>query len=1038
MDSSFPRASNPRTRSCPSRLKAFIGSSSSYEDGIDFVAKVAKLLALNIGINSPDAENLGTVSEGTGDILRMLHFVTPYFNPSNIGTWTFTLGAFLHYFSYEVCHRVGVAASVNALRKSHPNLVEKLFDVEPYLRRVDIPPAELVSLMDALLPLCQQALYSKNGHVGRAGEAALVYLSQIDPVHVTPPFLDFAIRALDISAVNLAHQAPSALSALTRLVQPSLRRQPSILLSRLPELLRLSLAGIDSNDQNKTIRTLILYRNLTSWLPIGSICSSACVSFDANGKETGCTHLGKDLMKSISGVVTSDEYRSAMKNLPESSILSQPNMLTDGEDDVTDLLIEEANSAMADWVLGFLDRVYDLLRAAGEREKSGKTASGVASRHSSSDVQHARNFSRILKECLWQAFSSMDDEIYCQALQSVTRFLAEETLPSAAKDAAALCQAVCAVRSSDNSCINKGAQQLFPVLMQDLAHQSNKTLTYRIRCLAGAVRRAGKAVYFYRSDITRALSIALASRDKHVLKMGCKLLRHTLASQSDSYPVITSYAPRSFSVDQSLVLGKSAELKGNGVDWQSPDGEQVDFVYELLQTHVMRPIADLKQNTGEETIAGAIDSLEDANGNEKLSISSTDGSNLRRCLRVIRYALRGGSGMLLDMYDESDSVPSDKYRKEISIIPHEEAVKCLLNASSAESRDEMNKMRKQICAFVVLMMSIIGSETMDSETDLGGTASTRQNYLARVSSDSKICKEVSEIAMLLLTRRGAQFRCQEGKTIWNAQKQLVCDFVISAQTDHMSAILQRAGLFGNPQHVLYKDGEDGGKTIPRRLLVTRVHLFYESIQRNSSFETPRKLRRLQSKGVTREEKLFNPCTDMKREFSEIDKIFDTSRFSSGDGYEGIMDGLFSLSCHTNTQVRAAGIGVVDYGVTRFGWLVRPRVPRLLAALTLKDDDMKGIYGIPSCFQLSKQLDSQGKRRRMAEVMKGVCSLLSVNRAVKELMGSEKSRLSFVQTLCETDAVISQLPTEEMQKMVHYYQSGKFSPSLPDFWIYDNA
>jgi len=1024
MDSSFPRASNPRTRSCPSRLKAFIGSSSSYEDGIDFVAKVAKLLALNIGINPPGTRKLDSVSEGTADILRMLHFVTPYFNPSNIGTWTFTLGAFLHYFSYEVCHRIGVAASVHTLRRLHPNLVEKLLNVEPYLRHVDIPPAELVVLMDALLPLCQQALYSKNGHVGRAGEAALVYLSQIDPVHVTPPFLDFAIQALDISAVNLAHQAPSALSALTRLVQPSLRRQPSILLSRLPELLRLSLAGVDSNDQNKTIRTLILYRNLTSWLPIGSICSSSCMSLEENGKESGCTHLGKDLMRSISAVVTSDEYLSAMKNLPETSVLSQPNMLTDGEDDVTELLIEEANSAMADWVLGFLDRVYDLLRAAGEREKSGKTASGVASRHSSSDVQHARNFSRILKECLWQVFSSMDEEIYSQALQSVTRFLAEETLPSAAKDAAALCQAVCAVRFSDNSRVNKGAQLLFPVLTEDLAHQSNKTLTYRIRCLAGAVRRAGKAVYFHRNDITRALSIALASRDKNVLKMGCKLLRHTLASQSDSYPVITSYAPRSSSVDHSFVLGKSAELIGNEVDWLSPDGEQVDFVYELLQTHVMRPIADLKKNSGDETMQGEINALEETTGNEKLSISSVNGSNLRRCLRIIRYALRGGSGILLDMYDDSNHEPNDETRQGISMIPHEEAVRFLLNASSEESRDGLNKMRKQICAFVVLMMSIIASETMDSETDLGGTASARQNYLARVSSDSKICKEVSEISMLLLTRRGAQFRCQEGKTIWNAQKQLVCDFVISAQTDHMSAIMHRAGLFGNPQFVLYKDGEDGGKTIPRRLLVTRVHLFYESIQRNSSFETPRKLRRLQNKkpNKTSEGKLFNSSTDTNREFTKIDKIFDTSNFSSMDGYEGIMDGLFSLSCHTNTQVRAAGIGVVDYGVTRFGWLVRLRVPRLLAALTLKDDDMKGIYGIPSCFQLSKQLDSQGKRRRMAEVMKGVCSLLSVNRAVKELMGSEKSRLSFVQTLCETDAVISQLPTEEMQKMFHYYQS----------------
>lgn len=379
--------------------------------------------------------------------------------------------------------------------------------------------------------------------------------------------------------------------------------------------------------------------------------------------------------------------------------------------------------------------------------------------------------------------------------------------------------------------------------------------------------------------------------------------------------------------------------------------------------------------------------------------------------------------MLLDLYDAcSEDDQAD------NLIPHERAVQQLLQSGSDDSHQGLLKMRKQICAFVVMMSSIIASETVDSEKELNGTSGTvaQQNYLARASSDTKICKEVSEISMLLLTRRGAQFRCQEGKTIWKSQKQLVSDFALCCQADHMSSSMQRAGTFVDSQFVTYKDGEDGGKAIPRRLLVTRIQLFYESIQRNSSFETPRRLRRLQQRNLVASHKLFTANTSMVAEFNEIEKVFDTSRFTSLDGYEGMVDGLFALSCHSNTQARAAGIGVVDYAVTRFGWLVRPRVPRLLSALTLKDDTLKGVYGIPSCSQLSNQLDNQGKRRRMAEVMKGVCSLLHVGRTVKELMASEKSRLSFVHTLCETDSVIAKFPTEEMQKMVHYYQ-GVFNP-----------
>lgn len=1009
MDSTFPRAANPRSRSCPARLKAFVGTASSYEEGIDFVAKVAKLLVMNLGVDPPGTVQSG-ISEGTADILRMLHFATPYFNPSNIGTWTFTLGAFLHYFSYEVCRRVGISASLDTLRESQPNVADALMKHELYLADIAIPPKELVVLLDALLPLCQQALYSKNGHVGRAGEAALVYLSQIDPIHVTPPFLDFATRALDISAVNLAHQAPAALSALTRLIQPSLRRQPSILLSRLPELLRLSLAGVDSNDQNKTIRTLILYRNLTSWIPVGSIGRHSDVLMGKSSDLNGIVHLGHDLMGVLARVSESEEYLAAMEALPATSILSQPSLLADGEG-VTELLYEEADSAMADWVLGFLDRIYDLLRAAGEREKSGKNASGVASRHSSSDVQQARNVSRIIKECLSQVFCSMDEMIYKQAVRSVAQFLSEETLTAAAKDAAALCQAVCAARLVNSGIVADGLDALVPVLTEDLEHQSNKTLIYRIRCLSGAVRNAGKAVYGYRDPITKAITVALASKDKQVLKMGCKLLRHTLASQSDSYPISTSFAPRPISLSgDGPGLGRSAELSGDGVEWHIPDGEQVQFVFSLLWAHVMQPIADLKR-TGSDDKAMT-------DSNVTAPSSPFDGSRLRRCLRVIRYALRGGSAMLLDLHDDT---PEDHIN---ILIPHEEAVQKLILSGSPESRDGLFKMRKQICAFVVMMSSIIASETVDSETELHGTPgpAVQQNYLARPSSDTKICKEVSEIAMLLLTRRGAQFRCQEGKTIWKAQKQLVCDFALSSQKDHMAAILQRAGSFVDSQFVAFKDGEDGGKATPRRLLVTRVQLFYEAIQRNSSFETPRRLRRLQQNNGTASKKLFSSNTSMESEFNEIEKIFDTSRARALDGYEGMLDGLFALSCHSNTQVRAAGIGVVDYAVTRFGWLIRSRVPRLLSALTLKDEDQKGIYGIPSCSLLSNQLDNQGKRRRMAEVMKGVCSLLGVGRTVKELMGSEKSRLSFVQTMCETDSVIAKFPTEEMQKMVHYYQS----------------
>jgi hypothetical protein len=236
-----------------------------------------------------------------------------------------------------------------------------LLSDEPYLNSINLTSNEIVALLDEMLPLCQQALYSKNPSVSHCGETALLYLVQIDPVRVTPPLLDFALRALDVSAVNLAHQAPAALSMLSKLLQPALRARPDIILSRLPEILQLSLAGIDSNDQNKTLRTMIFYRTLVMWVPVGGPCripndvdnhQSSVLDQDGND---GTIQVGSQLMDTRYSFVNSDEYKAAIAALPRSSVLAHQEQ--DRDEEETAMLQEnirhDAMSAMTDWSLMF-------------------------------------------------------------------------------------------------------------------------------------------------------------------------------------------------------------------------------------------------------------------------------------------------------------------------------------------------------------------------------------------------------------------------------------------------------------------------------------------------------------------------------------------------------------------------------------------------------------------------------------------------------------------------------------------------------------
>lgn len=675
-------------------------------------------------------------------------------------------------------------AAIESLEAERPNTVKQVFIDQPYMHSIYLPGNEIVAYLDTLLPLCQQALYSKNGTVSHAGESALLYLSQIDPSRISPPMLDFSLQALGLSSVNLSHQAPAALSALSRLLQPTLRHKPEAVLSRLPEMLQLTLAGIDSNDQNKTTRTLIFYRNLLMWIPCGGKIGMPMVNqdtvLDPSGHD-GLLEVGSNLMQSRYNILASSSYANAIKTLPQSSILSQNGEMTAvGENPPVEMLIQDAMMAMNDWSLPFLDKIFELLRAAGEQEKH--KGFGVGSSHAALDVAQAKNVLRIMKETLTYFFAAMDDNTYETCLRYVTKFISEETLPFAVKDASMLCQAVASTRfgqiGSSIVDISPGLNALVPILTEDLNHRSNKSAIYRLRCLAGAVRYAGRAVMDHREAVVSAITYALKSDDKNLLKTGCKLLRHTLASQCEEYPIAQSCHPMRSNEDSNhVILGKSAELKGDRVLWHIPSGVQIDFCVSLFDQVALLPLKEL--------------------GNASTNFIL---KQWRRCLRVLRYSLRGCIGLLLD--ESPDTILS---HQEAEVCPREMATANMIKSASVESEKVLNGLRHKLCLLIIDMQSLIVTDTIDENTLSNGDQKTNASPLCR---DPKICSEVCELADLLLTRRGAHHKASTALAVWRGQKEILSDFVLTSESDYIISIRSRANdLLLNGADNFYHNGE---------------------------------------------------------------------------------------------------------------------------------------------------------------------------------------------------------------------------------------
>lgn len=1023
-DKSFPHAAEAKSRTIPSRLKTFVRSDSSYQEGVDFVSKMSKLLIFCCGKDdgddherdntvSNDTEDKTRVSNGTDGMLRFFSFVGPYFNPSNTGSWTFPLGVMLHYVSYELCRRIGRDTSQQNLILARPKLASKIAEVEPYKAIPCIPDHEIVLILDKILPLCQQALYSKSAHVSRAGEAALLYLSQID-YKVCAPLLDFAMRALDVSSVTQSHQAPSALSTMNRLILPSLQTNPLILLERLPEILRLSLAGIDGNDQDKTMRTLVLYRTLTSWLPVGSsskVADSIQYRKDSLGGEDGC-----DILLYNSDRAT---YWKSLKQLSSDSILFQPKFAEPYEPGDEDMhlkalnLAREASHAMADWSLTFLERIYGIFRVAGQQEKIGKSHGVATKRSSAADVSQARNFARILKECLQQFFAAMDEKRFNAAVVSVKCFLTEETHSLAVKYTSSLCESVCAARFDDTTeeIDSPGLKYLISSLTLDMNDLSKNTILYRVRCLGGAVRRAGSSVVIFREQLLNTLEFTLNHSNKHIFKAGCKVFRHLLSSQSDLYPVGTDSCPR---VNSSACLGESARLYDDKIKWHVPTASQIDFVAELLSRFVFDRIRKITSQSEFVFVEKDYESDKES----KIASKHDYLKEWRDCLRILRYAIRGCPGLLIEM-------TNSKNGHKVHLDPNEESSIGLIERSSSTSQSIIFSARERIKGLIISFLALIVKElsSFESIAQIEVVSPTHNKKASMIASDAKICKEIAEISQLLFARRSVSFRCEDAFTLWKAQKDVSYNAVMHNQKQEVLSMLQKAGCIQSNLTVWFDNGNGIGKSLPRRMITNRVEIFVNSCQRLASFDVPRRMRR--ERGLRLSESRDDISYDIEKMHDQVNRLMNINNelqlsheSFALDKYERIVDGMFALACHHNSSVRGYGIRSVEYGFSRYGWFAVERAPRMISAITLRDSEFDIKFGILSCSRLSC-IDEPICRKRLSEILKGICMIIIVPRMMKQIMSSEELRIKLIEALCGTQHVVSLLPEEEMQKMVSY-------------------
>ncbi len=146
------------------------------------------------GDSSSSSSRQRTVSPGALNLLSLFRSLRTYFHPSNGGRWSLEMGLMANYVLRALASRVGTESVVRE-------------DGLPSPPTGSLTPDDAGLVVDALLPLVLEMVYSKDPSVGSLSNMCLASLASLSPRTVAPASVELILRALDpVASINHTHQ----------------------------------------------------------------------------------------------------------------------------------------------------------------------------------------------------------------------------------------------------------------------------------------------------------------------------------------------------------------------------------------------------------------------------------------------------------------------------------------------------------------------------------------------------------------------------------------------------------------------------------------------------------------------------------------------------------------------------------------------------------------------------------------------------------------------------------------------------------------
>ncbi|EPQ60969.1 hypothetical protein GLOTRDRAFT_135553 [Gloeophyllum trabeum ATCC 11539] len=525
-------------------------------------------------------------SKALDSLAKLIASTESFFHPTNSGSWTADLSAFIKYIVYDFNKRWHEEQDPACKTPRNRRLTRDM-------KRELVKSLRTVALL---------AMFSQESTTVSNIQSCLKSMSVMEPDLILFPILERAIPSLESLVETQRTMAViKALGAVAPAVVCRDVYYPGA--KHLINILELLLPGIDLNDPSKTLCTTAFLVEISQYIMIDDLTAYDGDAVDGMAIDMETPSTKKQLRSRLSEAMPMLDFRTHHENIEP----GQERRLTRAEEDA---LLRDATGAFADWVTSFLRRVIQLFENLPDERGDGTAAGGTT------EIQI---IDAVAGACS-QICVHLSEPLYDLVLNLVYDYATTNVRANAVRAIHQLVECIANANPEKTLArflpfcsrniraeLEGGASSIRTTSTASTSLPSDATLHWNLAILRGAMYNDGRAVVKYKEELLSLLSLL---HDKTLAKRGFswsgKLLSSILLTLTHTYPLENRFVNpdeweseggpsvqehrhedeagfADFRANHIRYWGKLYKPEEVKISWHVPSAEEIDFALEIFK-----------------------------------------------------------------------------------------------------------------------------------------------------------------------------------------------------------------------------------------------------------------------------------------------------------------------------------------------------------------------------------------------------------------------------------------------------------------------